>query len=158
MPHKHSQQHPRQHRRGKMRFPSASTAYRVRGGLTYSSLIEYGLPICALKERSRQKHRIHVLSRLRISRSRARPSGVSGLADVERRCRFKSVPILKGSRSDEVTSNLWGKRNKRGSRHASNPVLRVYQTKEETKIVPMPDRVSRQARMRRVRDNSKVPT
>ena len=61
---------------------------------THSSLIEYGLPICALKERSRQNEMIHVRSLFRTSRSRARPSGVSGLTLVDRRCKFKSVAIL----------------------------------------------------------------
>ena len=66
---------------------------RSRAG-THSSLIEYGLPICALNERSRQKQMIHVRSLFRTSRSRARPSGVSGLTLVDRRCKFKSVAIL----------------------------------------------------------------
>ena len=61
---------------------------------THSSLIEYGLPICALNERSRQKHMIHVRSLLRTSRSRAWPSAVSTFCTVERRCRFRSVAIL----------------------------------------------------------------
>lgn len=38
--------------------------YGMNEGRTYSSLIECGLPICALRDRSRQKQRSHVFSRM----------------------------------------------------------------------------------------------
>ena len=106
---------------------------------THSSLIEYGLPICALNERSRQKHMIHVRSLFRTSRSRAWPSAVSTFCTVERRCRFRSVAILsvttkEGEKRSHVScrsahvqcmgGGVWGKQDKSSTACASSPALR----------------------------------
>jgi hypothetical protein len=71
-----------------------SREHSTKGETTYSSFTEWGFPICALKLLSRQKHKIHVRSRLCTSLSRARPSGVSCVGTVVFLCRFKSVAIL----------------------------------------------------------------
>lgn len=78
----------------------------VVGCVAHSSLMVYGLPICALKLRSRMKHTIQVRCLLWISRSRARVSSARSLGRLVGRCILRSMASLPVMSVQSVTHTV----------------------------------------------------